>query len=494
MLTLAARLAVSAAGAVVVMTGVEALRLRSPVTIAGPRPPVEADADTPVPAPRLVVASAATAEPARPRAPRASSLLVMARVHGRVVGKAGGPGEVVLKIGDRARLYEPKVDPDGTFEMNLPPGSYRILATSGSQVAAGDVEDLAEEEDREVTLLLAEGGTIAGRVEGCGRSCTDVAIRAEVPGTRLVASSAQGDERGAFAVESLVAGRSYDLVFEAVGRRRLVMHGISAPREGLVAAFQPAPTLTGGFGLEPGQDCPMERVELEVAGEEGGVLQSGFDRACRFRVEGLPDAESVHLRASGRGWHFALDVPLPAHGDPPFLCLHPSCRDSAPEPTASLEIVYSGGSPREMAVEAEYPELGGFVGTSCAPSAGRCVLEELRSGTGLTVHVRAAGCEAKQITTTLLPGANAVNFTCEGVRPIRGLFRASLERSAGIRAQVRCSNDRPSRPARGLLFWLQCPERQSTIEYQLAPDGPWRTAALAPGGPGPAGVVEIEVE
>ena len=63
-----------------------------------------------------------------------------------------------------------------------------------------------------------------------------------------------------------------------------------------------------------------------VKGGEEQLLTADFDHNCRFMVENLPDGDSVHLRAIGTGWHFEVDLPVPAHGDPPFLCLRPTCR------------------------------------------------------------------------------------------------------------------------------------------------------------------------
>jgi hypothetical protein len=418
----------------------------------------------------------------------------MARIHGRVVGRDLGPGALKLKVEDQARSYDPKVEPDGAFEMNLPPGSYSILATSGNEVAIAQVDNLAENEDREVTLVLTEGAAISGRIEGCDGPCVDASIRAEMLGGRLVTASSGSDEHGEFAIDGLAPGRSYDLVFAVAGKRRLVVHDVTAPREGLLATLEPAATLNGGFGLEAGQKCPMESVEIRAKGVDQPAFNARFDHACRFRVEDLPEAESVHLRASGKGWHFELDVPVPAHGDPPFLCLRPTCRAPEPESEASLEVIYSGASPREMYVQVELPELEGLAATSCDSDAGPCVLRQLRALAGAKIAITAAGCEPKSFTVDLRPGANSVNFTCEAMRRIQGLLRAAPERIAALRAQVRCSSDRPPRPVRGFVFMLQCPEYHSTIEYQVTPEGPWRAVAVRRDNGSEMGFAEILAE
>lgn len=418
----------------------------------------------------------------------------MGRIHGRVAGREAALEELTVRIEDSVRGYQPLVREDGTFEMNLPPGNYGIVARAGNEVAVAQIDDLRENEDRTVVLVLVEGVAIAGRVEGCSGPCREASIRVQVPGVRLGAGTSESDGKGEFVVEGLVPGRSYDLVFEAKGKRRLVMRSVSAPAQGIVATLEAAATLSGGFGLEPGQKCPMEIVELSAGDEMRSSQISHFDRSCRFRLEDLPEAEDVHLRASGKGWHFELDVPLPAHGDPPFLCLRPPCREPEPEPEASLEIVYSGASPRQMYVHVGFPENTSRIATSCDPSAGPCVLADLRPSPGVQVHVGAIGCERRSFTLDLRPGANSVIFTCEGMRRIQGVLKGSAERIATTRAMVRCSSEQPPRPAHGFVFVLQCPEHLSTVEYQLVPEGPWRVAPIARGNANGWGFVEIAVE
>ena len=94
----------------------------------------------------------------------------------------------------------------------------------------------------------------------------------------------------------------------------------------------------------------------------------------------------------------------------------------------------------------------------------------------------------------LRPGTNSVNFTCETMRRIQGLLRGSAEQVAARKVKVRCSSDRPPRPAHGFVFVLQCPEHLSSIEYQLVSEGPWRSAPIARSHAHGWDLVEIAVE
>ena len=492
--TLAARLAVSVAAASVIMTGIEALRARHPRIPGQSASQAEAVAPPTSAPPRLGPSQVMAAEPAPAREPTPRGSFAMARIHGRVVGSAAALEELKIRIEDSARGYQAQVDAGGTFEINLPAGSYTIVATSEKEVAVADVAGLLENEDREVVLVLAEGVSIEGRVEGCAGVCEGATIRAEVSGVHILAATSESDEKGEFAVEGLVPGRTYDLTFDGQHVRRLVLRSVQAPRRGLVATLEPAGTLSGGFGLAPGQKCPMESVVLETPGEDTGPRTVRFDRACRFRSENLPEGDHVHVRATGKGWHFELDVSLPAHGDPPFLCLHPTCREPEPEPKATLEVSGSGDPRRAFSVSATFSDDQEDATAYCPSMSGSCVIDNLRPSQGVKVEVHGTGCENRTFTLDIHPGPNHLTYACEVLRRIQGVVKTTAERTETPSGSVRCSSDHPARPVNGFVFALQCPERLSVIEYQLAPGGPWRTAAISPGHAENVGFVEIAAE
>ena len=432
-------------------------------------------------------AFASEAEDKTPSEPAPRGSFAMARIHGRAVGGEASRGKLEIKVEDSTRAYEAQINDDGTFEINLPAGNYAMMASSGKKVALAEVAGLAENEDREVVLVLAEGVSIEGRIEGCEGMCEGVSVRAQVLGPQLMAATSESGDHGEFEVDGLVPGRTYDLTFAAEGMRRLVLRAIPAPKRGLVVTLEPAAKLSGGFGLEPGKKCPMESVSVDTLGDAPELVER-FDRACQFHIEDLPDAESVHVQATGKGWHFELDVALPAHGNPPFLCLHPTCRDPEPEPEAALEVTIVGGEGRDFYLSATTADGEDRVRTGCHGSSGPCVFEKLRPGRA-EVEVHSSRCEERTFTLELHAGRNYLTSPCEVLRPIQGAIKGA-EETAG--ARVRCSSDRPARPTHGFLFTLECPERQSTIEYQLAENGPWMVAAISPGSANSIGFVDID--
>jgi hypothetical protein len=464
--TLATRLALAAASAAVVMTGVEAWRGRHPEASVLP-PTVEEPAPEP-PAPPPPVA----ASPARPAAPRPAARPVprgpfaMARIHGRVVGDETAAEEAEIQVEDAERIYAPLTGEDNTFEINLPPGSYLVTAKADNWIALVEVAGLAPNEDREVVLTLAQAVAIRGHVVGCDGPCSDVTVSAMTPAVRVqAAEDATSDHQGEFIISGLAPRHAYDLTFRAAGMRPLTLRGIPGPAAGVVATLEPNASLVGGFGVAPDEECPMEKVSLvgPLAGFDEEEQEVEFDRNCRFRIEDLPAGPSVRLRASGEGWHFDVEVALPEHGDPPFLCLHPPCREPVPEAEASLTVNVVGGSTRTYVVTS----LPDQRSANCAASSS-CTLDGLAVRAGATVTVYPAGCAPRLFTVNLMPGSNFLTSPCEPGRRIRGNIADA--------ASVRCSSQSPV--VTSSRFTLLCPMGATTIEYRLADDAPWQTAAV----------------
>jgi hypothetical protein len=482
---LAVRLALSVATAVMVMAGLQALLIRHPGA-ARATPVVEpaATAATEVP---ILNPSAGAEPPARP--PGRRGLLAMATIRGRVLSSNGGvPDDVELHVEDATRDYQPRTDDMGAFEIHLPAGNYTVEASAGEEVALAQVDDLVADETRTVVLRLGPGVSIAGRVGGCDGPCAGVDIQATIAGSDREVGTTDSERDGAFTIDGLVPGRLYDLVFEMRGKRPLLVRGVPAPRQGLVATLEDAATLNGGFGVGPGEKCPMESATLVSEGEDDSIDTVPFDRQCRFTFTALPGKESVHLTAEGAGWHFELDVPLPAHGDPPFLCLRPPCRDLPPEPTAQLVVDMPAALQHSVYVSILYPNER-TAGSGCAGSEGPCQLDDLDVSPNVTVTVRGDGCEQRSFKVDLHAGPNHVGYVCAAVRSIQGILRGTLPKTE-IPLLVRCSGEHPVRPAAGRLFHLNCPTRLNAIEYQLPSEDTWRTAAVSDDGDG-EGFVEI---
>jgi hypothetical protein len=480
---LAARLALSAAAASVLLTGFEALRLRRPRALAQPRTAAPTAAETSDAVPRLASRPRPQREGTPAARPRPLGIFAMARIHGRVVGP-GSRGDLDIEVEDARRGYEPRMGDDGEFEIHLPPGDYAVMARAGDQVAFAEAAGLGEGEDREIVLMLDKAVAIAGRVDGCDGPCAEVSVDVSGPGVGHD-DSTRTDPHGEFSIEGLIPGRVYDVELRLRGKRRLAMKAIAAPRKGLRATLEPGAVLAGGFGVAAGEKCPMRAVVLQ--GEPPATaMPQRFDRACRFRFAGLAEATVVHLTADGEGWHFQADIPLPEHGDPPFLCLRPPCREPEPGVPASLEVLVERETQGPVYVRATAPDEDRPKVVGCESRAKPCLLENLRAGQTAKVDVRAAPCEPRSYTVELHPGRNILNFACARLQQISGVVRGP---HAADGVWVRCSADAPAQPA-GRMFFLQCADGLEAIEYQLVEDGPWLVAFVSSEEDG-TGFVEI---
>ena len=330
--TLAAKISVAAAAAVVVWTGFEAIRVRHVVAEEVPpsvTEPVVPPAGEP---PRLksVPIKVAKSEEPQPESPAPWGIASMARIHGRVVGnheEAAEPPKITAE--DPTHSYDAEVEDDGQFEINLPVGHYTVVATLGDLVAAADVAGLSDGDDRDITLVLGEGAEIEGTVHA--PNATKLRAEIELRPTNARDTGTNGvfvEKSGHFAGDGLIPGRSYDLVVTAQGMRKLHLHNVIAPSHGIDVTLETAPALRGGFGLAAGQECPMQTVQISGSGENGELEIGEFDDACQFVLLNLPDAPTVHITAEGGSWHFEADVALPEHGDPSYLCLRRPCHDT----------------------------------------------------------------------------------------------------------------------------------------------------------------------
>jgi TusA-related sulfurtransferase len=491
---LAAKLAIAVAAAVVAWTGIEAVRSRQVATTVARREPEALAEEWPQEVPRLlaVVVHAVEPETAPSEAPALGGVAAMARIHGRVVGVEKADDIPELNVEDGTHSYHAAVEDDGRFEINLPAGSYTLVAAASNRIAAAEVADLAEDEDRDITLVLGLGVSIQGRVGGPEEVFQAASIQATRSGTAPASSGVE--TTGEFSLDGLIPGKAYDVVVSAPGMRRVLLENVVAPKAGLVLNLEPAPSLRGGFGLAVGQKCPMEVVRMVSASDSGNAGEvlavARFDRDCRFAFPQLQGAKRLHMAAEGWGWHFEAEVDVPEHGDPPFLCLREPCRDVVAAPTATLEVMLQGAQGETWVVAAHTST--GYQESSCDSSNGPCSLADLPSGEQVEVFVTAKGCRREQREIDLLPGNNMLAVVCVSERMVQGVLRASASKEAPfLQATIRCSPEGQEVKTVGRLFQLKCPDRLSTVEYQLSSDGPWLTAPIRSNGPEGAGFVEI---
>jgi len=419
-----------------------------------------------------------------------------ASIHGTILGLQDDADELSVGAQTAGRNYAAEVE-GGHFFIHLPPASYTLLAESPSQVATVEVPDLKENEDREVTLRLTKAATIAGTVTTPSGSKRRVEVRIVRAGTHIDPAETSPNARGEFEACSLVPGWNYDLRFSSPGLRSVELERVRAPAQGIVVNLEDAPTLRGGFGVSAGERCPMESAWLEDQNNQ--ALPSGidgssvaFDRDCRFEMDDLPEVPRVHVLASGRGWHFEADVEMPAHGDPPFLCFHPPCRDPDQDPKAELELSVRGATPGSFAVVLD---LGGhgIRKQGCAESPTGCVLENLPVTAAAEVRVSGRDCIAKPARVVLNPGRNYLVVDCERLKEIAGIVRAEpSEDLIAPRIAVRCAPDSLVHGFQACSFSLDCPANLAAIEYRHVSDRTWRPAPIRSSSDGTRGLVEIQ--
>jgi hypothetical protein len=421
-----------------------------------------------------------------------------ASMHGTILGLETDASELSVSAQAAGRNYAAEIAQDGHFFIHLPPASYTLLAESPTQVATVEVLDLKENEDREVILRLTNAATIAGTVATPPGSKRRVEVRILRAETQANPGATQSNERGEFEAGGLVPGWNYDLRFSSPGLRSVTLQRVRAPAQGIAVSLEPAAKLRGGFGLSAGERCPMETASVDE--RNGQTFPSdvdgssvAFDRDCRFEFDDLPEVPRVRVSASGRGWHFEVDVELPAHGDPPFLCFHPPCRDPDQEPRAELELSVRGTTPGAFVVVLSLGEHG-TQRQGCPESPPGCLLENLPVTAAADVRIFRRDCMAKPARVALNPGKNYLVVDCEPVKEIAGIVRAGpSEDLIAPWGAVRCTPESSAHGFQGFSFSLDCPANLAAIEYRNASDKTWRPAPIRSSSDGTRGLVEIQL-
>jgi len=421
-----------------------------------------------------------------------------ASIHGAILGLETAASELSVSAQTAGRNYAAEVAKDGHFSIHLPPASYTLLAESTTQVAAVEVLDLKQNEDREVNLRLTKAATIAGTVATPAGSKRRVEVRIVRAGTHVDPAEIAANDRGEFEAGGLVPGWDYDLRFSRPGLRSVLLEKVRAPAQRIVVNLEAAPTLRGGYGVSAGEQCPMESAWIEgsrdqAPGSDSDGSSVSFDGDCRFEMEDLPELSRVRVLASGRGWHFEADVELPAHGDPPFLCFHPPCRDPDQDPKAELQLSVRGVAPGSFAVVLNLGDRG-TQRQGCPEDPPGCLVENLPVIPHADVRIFRSDCIAKPARVVLNPGRNYLVVDCEPVKEIAGIVRAGpSEDLVEPRMAVRCAPDGPVRGVQGFFFSLNCPANLAAIEYRNVSDRTWRPAPIRTSNDGTRGLVEIQL-
>ncbi len=368
-----------------------------------------------MPAPRL-----AYQPPTRPRPVRKPATTGMATIRGRVLGAQdyGEDNELSLVVSDESRDLEVTVEADGYFSVELPPGAYRFHAELGEMKATLDEVMVSAEEDKEVVLQLADEVTIKGTLRapdpgsagqrGDGAMNLDADFEIRLSGeSEWSAIEDTTIEDNQFTVTGLEAGKSYDLRVTSSGFRPVELTRIVAPSRGLLVELVRLARLRGGFGIARGEPCPISYLTITADDQDAQVVS--MDHFCRFDSGDLPPVPRVRVQVAEAEWPFDLLVDIPRHGDPPFLCLHSSCREPTPDELSTLEVSLSGSPDHAFFVSVYYDQ--DHIGTRVTTGE-TAHIAELPSGTNAMVSVRTRSCRTMSETLILEPGVNRLNLTC----------------------------------------------------------------------------------
>jgi hypothetical protein len=363
--------------------------------------------------------------PSAQRPVRKPAATGMATIRGRVLGLEGPiedtEEELTLVVSDEEDEFEATIEPDGSFAVELAPGTYHLHAQLEKMTATLEAVTVAAEEDKEVVLQLTAGVSIKGTLrppndekdDGDDSRVEEINLHFEI---RLSGESEWSESEGTtikdnqFTVTGLDAGKRYDLFLTAEGFRPVELKGVPAPSDGLVVDLVRLAQLRGGFGIARGEECPISEVLITADDDKGQAQLVLMDPFCRFQTDRLPPASRVRVQVSEEDWHFDVLVDIPPQGNPPFLCLRSLCREPAPEELSTLEISLVD-SPDKSFVALVALASRGVRASSAAGDFAR--VSDIRSGQTAMVSAFSRSCRSVDQELVLQPGINRVTMTCQ---------------------------------------------------------------------------------
>jgi hypothetical protein len=218
-------------------------------------------------------------------------------LRGQVVGPAGG-GVAGAWVGCRRipadrgpPVIEAVTDQDGAFELaGAGPGEWTIeawregLAPASGRVAAGSGDPPG------ITLALAEGVALAGRVTDGARGLARVRVAVRSPDAIGRPGETMTSADGSFRIANLPRGRLEAQAGYLAGDA--IVAAIDAGGEGAARwdpVLGPDRVLAGVVTDERGAGRPFVRVRAAVEGSrEGWMAECVADRAGRFEIAGVP--------------------------------------------------------------------------------------------------------------------------------------------------------------------------------------------------------------
>ena len=239
-----------------------------------------------------------------------------------VVGLAGGPGS------DRKR---DSTGGDGRFSIRgVGPGEYALTVTrSGYATERVEPVKVAKSEPPPpIEVTLAPGVFIAGRVvRRSGAGAEGFRVLASPPGGPRSGGGAMSDQPtapdGAFLIEGLKVGQSYDLqLFGPTGRGE-GKHGVTAPASNVDITVAGTGLITG-HGRDAQTGLPITDFQVAFEPDRGGG-------AGAFRVV---------VRAAGRGQAGGVGRPVNVHSEEGAFAL-----EDVPAGTWSVAVTAKGYQP-----------------------------------------------------------------------------------------------------------------------------------------------------
>jgi hypothetical protein len=124
---------------------------------------------------------------------------------------------------------------------------------------------------------------------------------------------------------------------------------------------------------------------------------------------------------------------------------------------------------------------------ACGEHGPSCTLRGLPVGESVMVQAGGALCASTSRAVVLTSGANAVTLPCGVDRPeqsvsrrVQGVVR-TFAGEALDQLSIRCAGAHSERSVHNsLVFSVPCPRAVESLEYRLAPGGPWASVAIPP--------------
>lgn len=237
-----------------------------------------------------------------------------------------------------AGRYE--VASDGTFDAQLPAGTYAITTTSADDelVSWSDGVKLTAGEVTSLTIGIELSQPISGTVRAPDDIPADGRAVARARGTGRTVAAIIGPGRR-FSIGPIPAGE-YDVTVVRGVLRPHVIKSVSAPSHLAVEIGERRAVLRGRVGGF--ETCDSENpIRVEQNGQE--PIDLAIEPDCTFgELVNLPAGE-VRLSTTIAGREIVHTTYIPEHGDPPPVCLRGPC-DGLPG-ALLLRVQHSTGEP-----------------------------------------------------------------------------------------------------------------------------------------------------